>query len=232
MTEISTKEQIYREAFSSFYEKGYDAVSLRSVAASCGIRHNTILYYYGSKEGLANEIVNRLHRYADRDFRSFWSDYTAKHPNEDNLKYEMFAWRGVHLYLYSRDDNFSRFLLEYFKSAGTNGGPRDAARTTKTMSELLETPLEADYMKRSFAFDLSFDLLPTCARYIRSGLLDEFECFWTYFSVYKLLLLPSCNLSKREARHFYDTVLQTYKPDINCVINSLRNDMSLAENES
>ena len=232
MKDMSTKEKIYQEAFTDFYNKGYGAVSLRNIAAVCEIRHNTVLYYYGSKDGLAQEIMLRLRQCAIREFGAFWSSYTAAHPDDDNLKYEMFTWRWIHLYLHVRDDRFASFSLEFSKLDGVYSKSTSSLNSlyvTKSLSTFLKTAFEPDYVKRALRFDISFDVFSTCAKYLSSGQMDPFECFWTYFSVYKQLLLPECSLLKSDAKRYFDTVLSQYNPDMKEVMKALQYDASLAE---
>lgn len=57
--EISTKERILQGALRSFGTKGYDGTSLDALARDLGIRKQTILYHFSSKEELMSSVVDR-----------------------------------------------------------------------------------------------------------------------------------------------------------------------------
>ncbi len=60
--EPNVREKIFRTSVKFFMEYGYEAVSLRQIAREVGIAHNTILHYFGSKEGLASEFNHRCRK--------------------------------------------------------------------------------------------------------------------------------------------------------------------------
>lgn len=55
----ATAARILDAALSSFGTKGYADTSLDAVAASLGIRKQTILYYFPSKEALLDAVIDR-----------------------------------------------------------------------------------------------------------------------------------------------------------------------------
>lgn len=55
----STAEEILDAALASFGTRGYDSTSLDQLAASLGLRKQTILYWYSSKEVLLQALVAR-----------------------------------------------------------------------------------------------------------------------------------------------------------------------------
>ncbi len=55
----STSSRILDAALSSFASRGYEATSLDGLAAGLGIRKQTILYWYASKEVLLHAVVQR-----------------------------------------------------------------------------------------------------------------------------------------------------------------------------
>lgn len=54
-----TRERILDVALSSFAARGYEAVSLDAVAAGLGVRKQTILYHFGSKDALLDAVIDR-----------------------------------------------------------------------------------------------------------------------------------------------------------------------------
>ncbi len=57
--DTSTRERMLDAALSAFSELGYDGASTREIAARAGVNQGLIPYYFGSKEALWREAVNR-----------------------------------------------------------------------------------------------------------------------------------------------------------------------------
>ena len=55
----TTRERVLEAALSSFAHRGYEATSLDELAAELGVRKQTILYYYPSKEALLGAVDRR-----------------------------------------------------------------------------------------------------------------------------------------------------------------------------
>lgn len=54
---METRDRILEAALMSFGGRGYDAVSLDSIARDSGIRKQTVLYYFGSKDALMEAVI-------------------------------------------------------------------------------------------------------------------------------------------------------------------------------
>lgn len=59
MTGAATRERVLGAALASFATRGYDATSLDALAAGLGVRKQTILYWFPSKEVLLDAVVER-----------------------------------------------------------------------------------------------------------------------------------------------------------------------------
>ena len=59
MSEPTTADRILDAALESFGTRGYDATSLDALAAGLGIRKQTILYWFPSKEALLEAVIDR-----------------------------------------------------------------------------------------------------------------------------------------------------------------------------
>ncbi len=55
---MDTRDRILEAALVSFGGRGYDAVSLDSIARDSGIRKQTVLYYFGSKDALMEAVID------------------------------------------------------------------------------------------------------------------------------------------------------------------------------
>lgn len=56
---MGTRERALDAALASFAARGYEATSLDALAAELGVRKQTILYYFASKEALLTAVVDR-----------------------------------------------------------------------------------------------------------------------------------------------------------------------------
>ena len=56
---MATRDRILDEALVSFGSRGYEATSLDALAAGLGVRKQTILHHFGSKEKLLDAVVDR-----------------------------------------------------------------------------------------------------------------------------------------------------------------------------
>lgn len=53
-----TKEIIFRTAAHLFAQKGFDGVSMREISEQSGVTKPTIYYYFGSKEGIYEALID------------------------------------------------------------------------------------------------------------------------------------------------------------------------------
>ena len=56
---MATSDRILDAALASFGTRGYEASSLDSIAAELGVRKQTILYYFPTKEALLEAVIDR-----------------------------------------------------------------------------------------------------------------------------------------------------------------------------
>lgn len=59
VTPLPTRQRVLDAALASFSARGYEATSLDALAASLGVRKQTILYYFPNKEALLDAVLER-----------------------------------------------------------------------------------------------------------------------------------------------------------------------------
>jgi TetR/AcrR family transcriptional regulator len=59
---VATSDRILDAALGSFGTRGYEASSLDAIAAELGVRKQTILYYFPTKEALLEAVIDRSAR--------------------------------------------------------------------------------------------------------------------------------------------------------------------------
>ena len=56
---VSTSERLLSAAQRTFAERGYEAASLDEIAIDCGVRKQTLLYHFPSKQALLSAVIDR-----------------------------------------------------------------------------------------------------------------------------------------------------------------------------
>ena len=54
---MDNKEKILQCALELFYARGYDAVGVQEIAETAGVTKPTLYYYFGSKKGLLETLL-------------------------------------------------------------------------------------------------------------------------------------------------------------------------------
>ncbi|WP_054106429.1 TetR/AcrR family transcriptional regulator [Novosphingobium sp. AAP83] len=65
-----TRELILRTALSIVIERGYKAMSMRGVAAACGMKFGNLTYHYRSREDLVRELMEAVISSYEREFET------------------------------------------------------------------------------------------------------------------------------------------------------------------
>ncbi|MGI6007169.1 MAG: TetR/AcrR family transcriptional regulator [Ruminococcus sp.] len=62
---MDNRETILTCALDLFYAKGYDGVGVQEIADAAGITKPTLYYYFGSKKGLLQQVLNTYYKALD-----------------------------------------------------------------------------------------------------------------------------------------------------------------------
>lgn len=63
-----TREMILRAALSILIDEGYRAMSMRRVAAACGMKFGNLTYHYRTREDLVRELLDAVIRSYEQEF--------------------------------------------------------------------------------------------------------------------------------------------------------------------
>ena len=77
---MDNKEKILQCALDLFYAKGYDAVGVQDIAEKAGVTKPTLYYYFGSKYGLLETLLNDKLRSLNESMRrasAYYGDVPA-----------------------------------------------------------------------------------------------------------------------------------------------------------
>ena len=91
----STKQSIIKSASKLFATKGYEGTSIRELAEASGVNVASINYYFGSKQGLFEEMVKD---FADNKVSSITPLLEGpKSQEEFRIRLSMFMKQFIHL---------------------------------------------------------------------------------------------------------------------------------------
>ncbi len=79
-----TRELILRTALSILIEEGYRAMSMRRVAAACGLKFGNLTYHYRSREDLVRELMEAVIRAYEVEFEAIM--HMPGVPAEERLR--------------------------------------------------------------------------------------------------------------------------------------------------
>lgn len=96
MEEKSTREIIMDEALALFAVKGYEAVSMRDIAAAVGIRASSIYYHFSGKQELFDALVQKAKGVKDSLQAVFLNAFSKAEPvgEEDVIQAGVFFLTG------------------------------------------------------------------------------------------------------------------------------------------
>lgn len=72
---VDAKKRLLKCAIKEFADKGFDGASTREIVKQAGMNISAISYYYGSKEGLYNEILNQVATFVNASMAELLKEY-------------------------------------------------------------------------------------------------------------------------------------------------------------
>lgn len=71
---MDNRQLIMEKALELFCARGYDAVGVQEIAEQSGITKPTLYYYFGSKQGLMETILEENSRILERCWKKQWKN--------------------------------------------------------------------------------------------------------------------------------------------------------------
>lgn len=96
--DLSTRENILSVAARLFSERGFANVSIRDICDVAGVSPPTIYHYYGSKDGLFQDVINRT--LSLRDFIHTLSEAVDQEPDPET---KIAAFIHQYIFYFPRD---------------------------------------------------------------------------------------------------------------------------------
>lgn len=103
------RDAIFQCALELFAEKGYDAVSPNEIVEKVGITKPTLYYFFGSKEGLFEELLKTGYSKLD----ALLTEHCEYIPNSENYSEDVYPAlvRVVDVYFRFAQENTSFYLM-------------------------------------------------------------------------------------------------------------------------
>lgn len=107
---LSTKNNILKQSLELFSKVGYDGVSMRDIAAACGIKASSIYEYYKGKDDILNCILKKI----DEQYLDFTKQLAISgvEPSADaevymHISKEQLCQLGENMFLFFAHDDFT-----------------------------------------------------------------------------------------------------------------------------
>lgn len=211
--EPSVREKIFRASVDWFMSKGYDKVSLRQLARELGISHNTILHYYGSKEGLGDEFIRRFRKLM------FEKAYTFYQQIPDHERIPEMGLLTYHALLYKYAEADTQFGHMYYELRSHSGAIMIETNSDDFFVGNM-TNLFPGFHYRNLS-DADFQLGLTMVNHCTLGFLHHFlkgkitisKILTDYFHIYTYFLLD-VSYPDTFAADYYNKYMADLKPDV------------------
>jgi TetR/AcrR family transcriptional regulator len=160
--DASTRERMLDVALDAFAELGYDGASTRAIAGRAGVNQGLIPYYFGTKEKLWREAVDR----AFAEMVAELGDVLGKDPPPPRERLEQLIRRTVRFV--GRRPAFVQLMSD----EGKRDGPRMRWIVDRHVKAIFDV-LEEVVRETASAFQLPQDLDPLHVYYIFVGAVTQ-----------------------------------------------------------
>lgn len=110
---MENRERIMQCAEELFYSKGYDAAGVQEIVDRAGITKPTLYYYFGSKRGLLQAIL-------DTKFEMLRPLLSEAMQAEEDIRSKLYRLAGVYYRFFVEEHKFYMLLMALFYSAREN----------------------------------------------------------------------------------------------------------------
>ena len=110
---MDNRERIMECAEELFYYKGYDATGVQEIVDKAGISKPTLYYYFGSKQGLLEAILNVKAEKLRQRIRE-------EMGQPEDIKRKLHRLAGVYYHFFVEEHKFYMLLMALFYSAREN----------------------------------------------------------------------------------------------------------------
>ncbi len=114
---MDNREIILKTAKSLFYERGYDGVGVQEIAEKSGVTKPTLYYYFGSKNGLLEQLLSR-------NFEKLEAGMEKAAVYEGNLRDTLYRTARTFFDAVCGDPEFYLLLMSLFYSGRKSEGFR------------------------------------------------------------------------------------------------------------
>ena len=114
---MDNRQLIMNSALTLFYESGYDAVGVQQIVDSAGVSKPTLYYYFGSKQGLLEALLNE--HFQPMEQKLIEASETGKNIPEKLYRIARAFFNGA-----SEDPKFHMLMMALFYSGRKSEGSR------------------------------------------------------------------------------------------------------------
>ena len=118
---MDNRQLIMNSALTLFYESGYDAVGVQQIVDSAGVSKPTLYYYFGSKQGLLEALLNE--HFQPMEQKLIEASETGKNIPEKLYRIARAFFNGA-----SEDPKFHMLMMALFYSGRKSEGFRTVYR--------------------------------------------------------------------------------------------------------
>ncbi|MDD2958847.1 MAG: TetR/AcrR family transcriptional regulator [Lachnospiraceae bacterium] len=110
---MDNKERIMECAEELFYSKGYDATGIQEIVDKAGITKPTLYYYFGSKLGLLQTLLQTK-------FEQLLPVMRQEAGRQEDIKTKLYHLAGVCCHFFTEERKFYMLMMALFYSAREN----------------------------------------------------------------------------------------------------------------